>query len=751
MNSAEKKENKEHNYHLDPMSGEQMAIYEHINDGYNVMVDACAGSGKSTTILSTADKMKITQFVQLTYNSILASEIKEKKNKLELENLNVYTFHSLVVKYYTADGHTDMGIRRAILENMQPRRPIPIFNVLVIDEAQDMTFLYFKLIIKFCRDMGEPIQLLILGDFMQGLYEFKGADIRFLTFADKIWGIFEKLKTPVFKQCKLKVSYRITHPMADFVNNAMLGERRLYACKDGEPVVYLRRSQHDAEKYVVHTIKTLIENGESPSDIFVLGGSVKGVNSSIRKMENALVKSNIPCHVPMFETDKIDDRVIEGKVVFSTFHCVKGRQRKYVFVIGFDNSYFTYYARNLPPDICPNTLYVACTRATTRLFVLEMDRWMGDRPLHFLKMDHHEMKQSSYIDFKGLPKTVFHKKNGEPEVVSNEHYITPTDLIKFQSESVLEEILPILDSIFIKISEENQIIIDTPNVVKTKKGFCEDVSDLNGIAIPMIYFEKIKEYPDRFHPPSMSDKIDNGGHTLHEIIQNDMSLYEKNEHSWLSNIIDNELPKTCHSISDYLRTTNAYVAVKEKLYFKINQIDIDDYNWLTDSMISSCFSRIHETLGVECIHDGTFLSKIEETIIHREDTIKNKKINQFLSNHFNNEKFTFTARVDLITDYCVWELKCTNSLTHDHLLQVVIYAWLWRMCMEDIEKMDNIRDFKIFNIKTGDVMRLEATTEQLDTIMIALIKGKYHLRTVKKDDDFIYDCISYITGDSYTS
>ena len=32
----------------------------------------------------------------------------------------------------------------------------------------------------------------------------------------------------------------------------------------------------------------------------------------------------------MIEDAKIDEKVIEGKVVFSTFHCVKGRQRSYV-------------------------------------------------------------------------------------------------------------------------------------------------------------------------------------------------------------------------------------------------------------------------------------------------------------------------------------------------------------------------------------------------------------------------------------
>ena len=53
----------------------------------------------------------------------------------------------------------------------------------------------------------------------------------------------------------------------------------------------------------------------------------------------------------------------KGKIVFSTFHCVKGREgRGHVFVVNFDNSYFKYYGRDLSREECPNTLYVATTR-----------------------------------------------------------------------------------------------------------------------------------------------------------------------------------------------------------------------------------------------------------------------------------------------------------------------------------------------------------------------------------------------------
>ena len=34
---------------LNEMSGEQRQVFENIKNGYNVIVDACAGSGKSTT------------------------------------------------------------------------------------------------------------------------------------------------------------------------------------------------------------------------------------------------------------------------------------------------------------------------------------------------------------------------------------------------------------------------------------------------------------------------------------------------------------------------------------------------------------------------------------------------------------------------------------------------------------------------------------------------------------------------------
>ena len=225
------------------------------------------------------------------------------------------------------------------------------------------------------------------------------------------------------------------------------------ACRDAENVVYIRNSRYNLCKVVFAEISKLMEQGVKPCEIFVLGNSVKGSNSNIRNLENTLVEKDIPCHVPMLDNEKLDERVIDGKIVFSTFHCVKGRQRKYVFVVGFDNSYLKYYARGLPRDVCPTALYVAATRATHGLYLLETAGYSNNRPLTFLKKNHIEMKQCDYITFKGNHQSIFPDDDETDEQFANlikKHIITPTELVRFISESVIENISPIIDRIFVK-------------------------------------------------------------------------------------------------------------------------------------------------------------------------------------------------------------------------------------------------------------------------------------------------------------
>jgi superfamily I DNA/RNA helicase len=186
---------------MNPLSEEQSFVIQHIKNGENAIVNAVAGSGKSTTVLSIATSTKSLKTIQFTYNSMLRHEIKEKTETLGIKNLDVHTYHSMAVKYYYSGAYTDTGIRHILANKLAPRIHIPKKDIVVIDEAQDMTPLYFQLVVKFTMDMNHPFQLVVLGDFMQGLYEFKGADTRFLTLAHKIWERHPLLKSQVFHLC----------------------------------------------------------------------------------------------------------------------------------------------------------------------------------------------------------------------------------------------------------------------------------------------------------------------------------------------------------------------------------------------------------------------------------------------------------------------------------------------------------------------------------------------------------------------
>ena len=705
---------------MNPVSEEQQSIITHVIKGYNVVVDACAGSGKSTTILSTALALPDKRFLLITYNKSLRKEIQEKVVELGIKNVAVHTYHSLAVAIYDPEAFVDKAMRLLVQQGKPPLRLIPA-DTIVLDEAQDMTFLYFRLIVKYIRDLNMPVQLMVLGDFMQGLYEFKGADIRFLTKAHEIWSQFSLLQTQQFELCSLKTSYRITMPMADFVNNILLGETRLQAIKPGEPVIYIRRRTHELERFVVSTIRDLLHQGAAkPADFFILGGSVKGPNSAIRRIENALVDANIPCHVPMSETaDQIDEEVIKGKIVFSSFHTSKGRQRPFVFVVGFDHSYFKINARTLDPLQCPNTIYVATTRASQRMFLLESDEWPSDRPFKFLQKNHHEMARQPYIDFRGNPRIKFEEETAATtNSKESVHRVSPTDLTKFISEQVLENITALLDSLFIKESADTPL--DMPSTIKTSEGFFEDVSDLNGIAIPSLLYDYILTLYDT------SDEPPEG--ILFQMIRENLAQTKPHKHRYLK---EQPLIPVCENIGDYLYMANVLEAAQEKLYFKLKQIHREEYTWLTPAILAQCKRRMLQVLQKE-IKRGE--PKMEHVIVSYDDDYANERLNQHLAS-FMTDSFVFSARIDLMTVNTLWELKCTSEITAEHMIQTVVYAWIMRTLDPKFSK-----SVKIFNIKTGQVFRLEASHDDLTKIMVSLLKGKYERQPPSSETDFIASC-----------
>ena len=728
-------------------SEEQMNIINHIKSGkYNGEVDAVAGSGKTTTILSLANHIAEKSIIQITYNSELKREVSEKKEKYGLTNIAIFTYHSFAYKYYTEEANTDIGISKIVRTGMSPKMVLPQIDILVGDEIQDMNFLYYQFIQKVLTDSGNKsrtqIQILILGDKYQGLYEFKGADIRFLTLGHEIWSSASPYP---FKHMNLTTSYRVTRQIADFVNKVMLGPEldassslgesslgesslgeRIHAIKDGPKVSYIRRPNcFQVYKSIGARIVNMILSGYAkPSDIFVLAASVK--QKYFKMIENMLVENNIPCYVPMNDVNTIHSDVIKNKVIFSSFHQSKGRERKVVIIYGFDRTYFDYYNRGADMTVCPSTLYVAATRATEKLIVVE-----ADDPLPFLKYTHFELRDSTFVEFEGEPVNFFESDaHCDANLAVQCHKTSPTELIRFLNENVVITIADLMeDQLFTTScscsgsgsgSEITTTIVSNENFITSSyfgNEVCEEVSDLNGLAIPSLYQER------------NTGKNSITEHVLAHIDKERPFYKEKMRE------IDFLKPLT---LANHLLLTNMYKAMNENLYFKLAQIV--SYDWLSQENVDAMFGNMdtHIRQPSELAYEVAIIKDKYKTA--EQTASKYKRIDEFVERHMEKEfgLLRMNAIVDAVSPDTIWEFKCVEAITTEHRMQLLIYAWIIKM-IGDGES--DAMQYKLLNVRTGEMQTLDHSSPLVDEIMVMILKAKFEKHLPKSDEEFIRDCL----------
>ena len=200
---------------LNSASCEQQDIINEIIEGNNVISMSVAGSGKSTTILQLAKQCVDKNILQVTYNSSLKHEIRKKVEENEIDNLDIHTYHSLGKRNYDIQCHTDDKIRRILSMDKKLIRDGKRYDIIVQDETQDCTMIYYKLLRKYMVDSGsERACVLILGDIHQSVYEFKNSDNRFLSLGRELWMNMNNRYT---YNMTLRESFRVTKPIASFI------------------------------------------------------------------------------------------------------------------------------------------------------------------------------------------------------------------------------------------------------------------------------------------------------------------------------------------------------------------------------------------------------------------------------------------------------------------------------------------------------------------------------------------------------
>lgn len=700
-------------YVLPSMSNEQREIISFIKK-QNVYCNACPGAGKSTTIFGMIDRYPDEKILVLTYNSRLKIESRQKCAELGFRDRSeIHSYHSFGWRYYTQLCKTDEGINHVLDTNMQmTKHPWMKYSIIVIDEAQDMTLPLYKFVVKIMKDMNFSGRICVLGDKRQAIFNFQGSDSRFLTYAHKI---FDHVNSHEWLCLKLSTSYRLTNQMCNFVNYITGEKTAIHNKVSQNKVLYFRKNLFHPKtiSYLARMVKNLVKE-YGINEIFILGPSVKQGRkrtSPIRALSNKLSDKGYSVYATKSNHERLDERIINDKIVLTNFHSIKGLERKVIIVFGFDASYYKYYNRNVSEanqlNIQP-ALFVAITRGLEKLIILHNASSMF---LPFIRKS----------DIKQIVNYVDDSDNDEDDEIQ---YIRPQEKIR-TSYGVTDLISHITSETLLKINSciETKKIrlynfeIDIPDIISTGLTTCEYVSELNGTALPM-YYEYItkgyqhmyEKYVDMIRGIEKGKKYDDSAYK----IQFTKSL--------------KPFPKRLTSrfnIIPFLRFINVYEYCTSGYNFKINQIK--RYNWITQQHLNLSSKRLKKMFNSN------------STIPKRNDTIEFETTIEMLFDH-NGDVYTgnialphihIGGRIDAIdhVNKCVYELKCTNEIKLEHRVQTALYMFIFG-------KMD-YRYF-VYNIKTDEQIELICKDyDILQEYVKSIIVEKLNNKGTEKDVIFL--------------
>lgn len=730
------------------MTDEQKDIIDSLSHS-NVIVNAVAGSGKTTTILFLAKAYPEKEIMLITYNAKLRLETRRRCAEMELTNIEVHTYHSFCRKFYHNQCKTDTEIRETLTRNKEALYNL-LFDILVLDEVQDMTPLYYRFVKKIIKDIpqekkeeGDDVFFCLLGDVGQSIFEFNGSDSRFLSMGDKV---FEGVNKYEWKQCKLSESFRITDTMATFIcKGCFQGENRIISTKKSEikPRYIMCDPFQPNYQYnrIIKEINTLLEEGYLPSDIFILAPSIRNNSQRIDEtyetepventcgnknankglspviiLENLLILNlKIPIYIPLSDEGSVDESVMNGKLVFLSFHQSKGLERKVVIVYNFDNTYFKYYEKVKSPHICPNTLYVAITRASERLILVHGFR---NEYLPFMNIDcfrSPELEELASVMYYG---SGIHKTKEKRDVVNVRNY-GATGILRHLSQETVDVCYSLLNIQCIRQASTNTLHIQ--HIVKTTES-SEVVSDLNGICFPL-YFELLLTNKSSILNALKSKRHKDGYSQLYQGIQNicfdDLSL-------------DTTIP-SYKMIQELLYISNCWSAYQNKTIHKLFQIQ--NYNWLSVKHFEYSTERLN-SLG------------ISKKALFEKDVGCTSNI---IIPH------TINGQIDIIDKPMkkIYEIKCTHELLKEHYIQLALYMYMYetefqikelKKCPTKKKKKNGVKTssgmkYLLYNINTDHLCEI-IYDENISLMYLQLIEAK-HNQSIECDDlTFLRQCIS---------
>ena len=378
---------------------EQEAFLEAAKGGFDVLVDACIGSGKTTAIQAAcgvlaAEKKRV---LYLTYNRRL---LEEARKRIDAKDADVHTFHSFGGSAVNAAG-LYAGSERDVPEAFLNVGILPRYDAVIVDEYQDLSEglkdMLWHIVRLSVNNYKFAPQFLIVGDRDQKIMDNTEIDApacvrEFLSFLGYVHG-------RGYKELQFTSCFRLDGAYASEIGQAW-----------GKTIVGMNA---DCKHRRADLMKTaLILSQYEPKDILVLGSNMSWGNRV--KLQN-MMESKWP---EKFNKDTVyssitdrdgDRRGLDTSecAVFTTFDSAKGMERKVCVVCDFTYKYLDARLKHQTSrQVLKNLFLVAASRgkelnimlADSDREVLDMKRigLISGQPDIDMRLEH----MSALFDFK---------------------------------------------------------------------------------------------------------------------------------------------------------------------------------------------------------------------------------------------------------------------------------------------------------------------------------------------------------------
>lgn len=326
------------------LSDEQMYFVKKAVEGNNILVDACIGSGKTTSIQYLCNQLPETKrILYLTYNKLLKLDA---KNKIKNKNATVTNYHGFAYSILRRCGITP-GYADSVQLFIKGDYPIPRYDVLIIDEYQDIEQEFAELLL-YVQEKNPEIQIIAVGDMAQKIYDKTTLNVQ--EFIQKFLGEHIEIE---FTNC-----FRLSDDLAGLLGRVW--KKKITGVNPNCKVEFMTKEE-----------ATDFLKNQEPKDILCLGAHRGDMTSVLNSLEADCPErfNKKTVFAKIRETEGGTTEPNSKTAIFTTYDSSKGMERPICMV--FDWTYKYWITRIRMPDvsyqILRNVFCVAASRGKQQI------------------------------------------------------------------------------------------------------------------------------------------------------------------------------------------------------------------------------------------------------------------------------------------------------------------------------------------------------------------------------------------------